>query len=179
MGSLRRKQRLALFLELGVGMPLNAALAVGLYRLLPAASGTPELAERIAHALQWCTVPAMVTLLSLWAVALGRATSEAIDPLAGRESKTMRVHIRVLTSNLEQLVLFALASLAVSTLSGPIGLQLIAVSAVMLAVNRMVFWVGYLRDPMLRAVGVSGSIYPVSALMLYAAYGSVTALVAG
>ncbi|MEM6989926.1 MAG: MAPEG family protein [Myxococcota bacterium] len=179
MVPLRRRQRKAALLEFGIGFPCNAVLAVVLYRALPNAAMVEGVAGRIAWALQWSMAPALITLASIWAIALGRLTSEAIDPLAGRESKAMRVHMRVLSSNVEQLLLFVVAGLAAATVAGPQGMRLIAVGAVVLAVNRVVFWVGYLRDPLLRAVGVSGSIYPVSALVLFAAYRSAVAVAGG
>ncbi len=170
----------AILLEFGIGVPINLALAAALYYwILPAPAAMDTAPSRVVFALQCSALPALSMLLGVWAVALSRATSDAINPLAGKESYTLQVHLRYLSNTAEQVLLFTLSAAALSTFLDPETIVLIPTLAVLFFLNRIVYWLGYLRDPMYRGVGLSGTIYPVSIMTVVAAYDVVQLLVAG
>ncbi len=172
--NLNPQQRRAGLLEFGIGVPANAALAAVLYyRVFPVYPHMDTAAQRVVFAIQCNALPGLAMLVALYAVALGRATSKAIDPLIGAESRTLTIHGRFLTNTHEQLALFFVASLATSTFLNAGTLRVLPVAACLFFVNRFVFWIGYLKDPLLRGIGLSGTLYPITFLMLFAAYRTV------
>ena len=171
MLKLTAAQKRAGFFEFAVGVPLNIALFGALYFVwLPEFSGTDSAIGRVVLTLKCLGLPGATMLFGLWAVALGRGISKAIDPLAGAESKTLLIHIRYLQNTLEQLVLFAVAAISLSPFLSPATIKIVPAAAVLFFVNRLVFWAGYLKDPMLRGAGLSGTLYPISFMMLAALY---------
>lgn len=177
---LNPQQRRAGLFEFGVGVPINALLAVVLYLwALPDFGSMDAPLERIVFTLKCNALPAATMLAGLLAVALGRGTSRAIDPLAGAESRTLQINLRYLTNTHEQLTLFFVSSLVLSVFLDSATIRLVAVAAVLFFVNRLVFWLGYLRDPVLRGAGLSGTLYPILAMVAYTAYRAAHLLVSG
>jgi hypothetical protein len=177
---LNAEQKRAGFYEFAIGVPANAILASVLYLwALPDFGPMDDAAARAVFALQCNALPALSMLIVLLAVALSRATSKAIDPLAGAESRTMQIHMRVLSNTHEQLALFFVSSLAVSTFLDSETIRLVPTAAVLFFVNRFVFWLGYLKDPLLRGAGLSGTLYPIMAMVGYAAYRAVRLMIVG
>lgn len=169
--SFERQRRVAGFLEFGVGVPLNVLLGVALYYwLLPTPDGMETGTARLVFALQCSALPVLTMLAGVWVVALGRATSAALDPLAGAESPTLQVHMRYLSNTTEQVLLFIGSAAALATFLGPETILLIPTLAILFAVNRVLYWIGYLIDPAYRGLGLSGTIYPVSFMVVMAAY---------
>jgi uncharacterized MAPEG superfamily protein len=174
------QQRRAGLFEFAIGVPINVGLAVVLYLwALPDFGPMDAPLERIVFTLKCNALPAATMLAGLLAVALGRGTSKAIDPLARAESRTLQIHMRYLTNTHEQLTLFFVSSLALSVFLDSATIRLVAVAAVLFFVNRFVFWLGYLRDPLLRGAGLSGTLYPILAMVVYATYRATHLLVAG
>lgn len=169
-----------LFLEFGIGLPLNAALAALLYaKLLPEYSQVATAVDRVVFALACSGLPAVMMLLGMLAVATGRGLSTAIDPLLGLESRTLQVHIRYFTNTVEQLVLFVVSSAALSPFLDETTIRIVPAFAVLFVVNRGLFWAGYLKDPSLRGLGLSGTLYPIAAMTIAAAYFSARLILLG
>jgi MAPEG family. len=91
------------------------------------------------------------------AVAHERLQSAAFDPLAGHESRRLRVNSRYLQNTLEQLVTFAvgLFGLAIYLTNGESMRTLPAVTIIWI-INRFAFWIGYHRSAALRGLGAPG-----------------------
>lgn len=169
--SFREQRRIGGLLEFGVGVPLNLLLGAALYYwILPTPTGLATATSRLVFALQCSALPVLTMLAGVWFVALGRATSPALDPFAGAESRTLQVHMRYLSNTTEQVLLFIGSAAAYATFLGPDTIRIIPTLAVLFAVNRVVYWIGYLIDPSYRGLGLSGTIYPVSFMVLAAAY---------
>lgn len=175
------ERRRGLFLEFGIGVPMNVVLAAALYGyLLPTYPGldTPE--QRVLFALQCTALPALMMLAGLFAVALGRAANpEAANPLDGGESRTHQIHIRYFTNTAEQLLLFLVSSVALAGFLDEQTIRIIPTFAVLFVINRALFWAGYLRDPSLRGLGLSGTLYPISILSVWAGYLALRMIVTG
>src|SRR5213078_4361146 len=147
------------------------ALAVwGLTLALPAPAVADALAERLAYALRiniFALVPFFIMVIT---VANSRFLSDAIDPTRNAESATMKIDGRVVDNTLQQNFVFALASLAVSTILPPRYLQMILACAIVFVVARFLFWFGYRLNPLYRAPGMSATVYMNLGMILYVLY---------
>ncbi len=81
----------------------------------------------------------------------------AVDPLAGRDTRPLQVNQRVLTNTVEQLVGFAPALLALAAGAPPAWVPMVVSAGLVFALMRLVFWGGYLLDPLLRAPGMAAT----------------------
>ena len=141
----------------------TAAIWYGLYRFLPA----PGSAEALQTALACGAVAALLTLMAgVEAVAHERLVTPAIDPLAGFETRRMRVNLRYLQNTLEQFVIFAAGLMALSAYATP---RILVIITIVWVLMRWAFWVGYHKSPLLRGWGAPGMVQSILVL-LYVAY---------
>jgi uncharacterized MAPEG superfamily protein len=131
----------------------------GLYRLLPPASGSSTLASRISYALVANLIASLPLLAAIASVGNARATSEAIDPTLGKESRSTMIDGRVADNTLQQFVLFSAATVALSVNLSGTNLQIIGAAAGTFVAARILFWIGYRLDPLYRAVGFAATFY--------------------
>jgi hypothetical protein len=135
------------------------ALVLGLSSLIAPPVIADASADRIAYALRWAALPALLLFVMLAVIGNARFLSEAIDPTLGKESEGMTVDGRVADNTLQQFVLFLVGMLALSV-SLPIGrLNIIAAVSITFVVMRIAFWVGYRVKPVYRAFGFSSTAY--------------------
>ena len=98
------------------GVVAMAASVWLLERMMPRPAIADSPGERLAYALR-ADVFALIPLFAMLAtVGNSRFTSEAIDPTRGAESRRMEIDGRVADNTLQQSFVFAVASLALSTL---------------------------------------------------------------
>src|SRR4051794_3085225 len=144
------------------------ALSVWLLtKALPAPKMAGAMAERLAYAL-WANVVAVVPFFIMLAhVGNSRFLSDAIDPTRHAESQTMEIDGRVADNTLQQNFVFAVASLALSTVVAIQYLQVVWACAVIFVVARLVFWFGYRLNPLYRAPGMAATAYLNLGMILY------------
>lgn len=130
-----------------------AAIGWGLFFLLRAllpAPGGPSMA------MVWLLLaPAVVIFVLVAAVGNARFLGEGIDPLQGKDPRFVTVTNRALGNTVEQTLIFVLVGTALVQLLPVEKLVAIPALAVMFAAARVVFWLGYLAQPVLRAPGMS------------------------
>jgi hypothetical protein len=147
------------------------ALAVwALTVALPAPAIADAPAERLAYALRanvFAIVPFFVMLI---VIGNARFLSDAIDPTRRAESTAMQIDGRVADNTLQQAFVFAVASLAMSTLVPLDRLQVVWACAIVFVAARSVFWFGYRRHPLYRAPGMSATAYMNLGMILYVLY---------
>lgn len=177
---LSNEQKKAGFYEFAIGVPLNIGLFAMLYYwILPEYPGLDSEAARVVFALKCGALPVANIMIAIGAVALGRGTTRAIDPLAGAESRTLQIHIRFLQNTLEQAVIFVLASASLAAFLDGTTIRVVPAAAVLFFVNRFLFWFGYLKDPMLRGLGLSGTLYPILIMSGAALYNALAMIFQG
>jgi hypothetical protein len=122
-----------------------------------AADPTASLPQRLAAALAaLLPVDAVFGAMILTQI-LARAASGAIDPTAGRDNRFLQVNQRALTNSVEQLLIFIPALLALAAGVAPFAMPKVIALALTFALARLVFWLGYLIAPLLRAPGMAAT----------------------
>ena len=148
----QRKRGMAAIAAAGLAA---VALWFALTRLLPPLAGMDDLSARMLVALKCCALAALFCLAAgVEAVAHERLQSAAFDPLAGHETRRLRVNKQYLQNTLEQFVIFAvgLFGLAAYSAGGGAMRRVIAATALWI-VFRFVFWIGYHRSAAMRGAG--------------------------
>jgi len=125
------------------------------------------LAERISYALRANVVAIVPFFIMLITVGNSRFLSEAIDPTRHAESRSMEIDGRVADNTLQQNLVFAVASLALSTIVPLQHLQVVWACAIVFVIARAVFWLGYRINPLYRAPGMSSTAYMNLGMILY------------
>ena len=126
---------------------------------MPALPDYADAGERLAFAAKWIALAAAPLFFAIMAVGNARFKSDAIDPTAGKESRTMIINGRVADNTLQQLALFAAASSAVAASASGDMQSIVAAGAIVFVVARVAFWIGYRIDPLYRAAGMAATSY--------------------
>ena len=147
------------------------ALSVWLLTLvLPSPAITDAPAERLAYALRANIVAIVPFFVMLITVGNSRFLSDAIDPTRRAESRSMEIDGRVADNTLQQNFVFAVATLALSTVVPLAYLQAIWACTIVFVVARLLFWTGYRINPLYRAPGMSATAYMNLGMILYVLY---------
>lgn len=166
-GDWRRQRRTGL-LAIALSLLAGAALWLAVRHYAPIPAGMDEVGARMAFALKCCVLAIIFSLfLAVEAVAHERLQTAAFDPLAGHETRRLRVNQRYLQNTLEQVVLFSTGLFGLALYS-PGGDAMRAVSATTISwvVARILFWIGYHRGAALRALG-AWSLLVTQIMLLY------------
>jgi hypothetical protein len=139
------------------------SLFFGLRAILPEPGSGREAVAWLALA------PAVVIFVLVVAVGNARFVSEGIDPLQGKDPHFVVVTNRVLSNTTEQTFIFVLAGMSLIALLPIEQLGAIPALAVLFVVARMAFWIGYLRQALLRAPGMSLTIQINLVLLVWCA----------
>ena len=123
--------------------------------------------DRLAYALKANAVALLPLFIMLVVIGNKRFLSEAIDPTRHAESQAMEIDGRVVDNTLQQNFVFAVASLALSTVVPVQHLQVVWACAIVFIVARVAFWVGYRINPLFRAPGMAATAYMNLGIMVY------------
>jgi amino acid permease len=155
---MRREQK-TVAVGAATGVIVMIAMLVALSAAIPGLTVAANAGERLAFAAKWIALAATPLFIAIIAVGNARALSDAIDPLAGKESRAMIINGRVVDNTVQQFALFASASLAVAAVSRGDQLSFIAAAAIAFVLARLAFWIGYRIDPLHRAAGFASTAY--------------------
>jgi MAPEG family len=128
-------------------------------KALPAPAEVATVGERLAYAARWLPLAALPLFLMLAAVGNARFLGEAIDPTLGKEDRKTLINGRVADNTLQQFALFVAGSLGLAASVPPAWLQVTGAAAIVFAVCRIAFWIGYRIHPLYRAFGFSSTAY--------------------
>ncbi len=120
-----------------------------------------DVAARLAFVVRWLAVPGLALLVGVVAAARRGFYAEAIDGTRAPANHALEINLRYNQNTLEQLLLAAIAwlALAASPSAGD-GLALVPASAILFGVGRAAFWIGYLLNPVGRVLGMTLTIVP-------------------
>jgi hypothetical protein len=149
------------------GILLMAISVWILTKTLPSPVITDTLGERLAYALQANVVAIVPLFIMFITIGNSRFLSEAIDPTRRAESPAMNIDGRVADNTLQQNFVFAVASLALSTIVEVNNLQVVWACTIVFVVARSVFWAGYRINPLYRAPGMSATAYMNLGMILF------------
>jgi uncharacterized MAPEG superfamily protein len=152
------------------GVLLGTALAWGGLLLFWPAPATPigNAADRLAVAAGFMAWPALLLLLMVLTVALTRFFTSAFNPLDDPESPFQRRAQRALSNSVEQTAILIPAMLAASALAAPPDIRFAGVMTALFCVARLLFWLGYLIHPYLRAPGMIMTLNVNAGIVIYA-----------
>jgi hypothetical protein len=159
-----RKQLLVL-----AGMTLAVAAIAALWAASPFAMALPadDPASRLAFAAKWLLVPGLMLLLGIALTANRRFFNP--DAIDGGASPALEINLRYNRNTLEQAVLAAVAWTGLALQLPHDRLALIPELALVFALGRVLFWLGYLIAPWARAFGFGLTFYPTVAAYIWLA----------
>jgi hypothetical protein len=97
-------------------------------------------------------------------------SGDAIDGTRTPVSKFMEINLRVTQNTLEQVVLATIAWVGLALTLPSERLGLIPVLAVLFAIGRLLFWIGYQVVPIARALGFGLTAVPTAVAMIWLAW---------
>lgn len=125
---------------------------------------------RLAYAARWLLAPALCLLAGVGAMANRRFFSpDAMDGTRAPQSRSLEINLRYNQNTLEQTVLAAAAWAGLALILPHERLGLIGMLAVVFALGRALFWIGYLIAPWARAVGFGLTFYPTAVALVWLA----------
>src|ERR1700690_3246633 len=143
------RQRRGGVIGIAAAMPVAFLLWLAIACLVPPLPGLDSLGDRMVFALKCCCFAVLFCLVTgVEAVAHERLVSPAFDPLAGFETRRLRVNQRYLQNTVEQIIVFAASLFGLAAYS-PDGSAMRAVVAttVVWIVARAAFWLGSHPSP--------------------------------
>jgi hypothetical protein len=162
------KDQKAVAIGAASGIATMLIALVILSNLITGISADATAGERLAYAVQWIALATLPLVLAIGSVGNARFSSEAINPLAGKENPATAVNCRVVGNTVEQFLLFSAASLAVAAGARGDQLGVAAAAAIVFVVARLAFWIGYRIWPVYRAAGFASTFYLNIVLLGYA-----------
>jgi hypothetical protein len=149
------KQRRAGMIAITISMPVALLLWLAVAFFAPPLTAVDDLGARMLFTLKCLSFAVLFCLvLGVEAVAHERLMSPAFDPLAGFETRRLRVNQRYLQNTLEQIVVFGVGLFGLAAYA-PDGFAMRAILAttVVWILARFAFWIGYHRSAAMRGLG--------------------------
>lgn len=162
------KDQKAVAIGAASGIATMLITLVALWNLFGGISADATAGERLAYAARWIALAALPLVLSIGSVGNARFSSEAINPLAGKENPATAVNCRVVDNTAQQFLLFGVASLAIAAGARGDQLGIVAAAAIVFVIARLAFWIGYRIKAVYRAAGFASTFYLNLVLFGYA-----------
>ncbi len=126
--------------------------------------------SRLAFAARWLLLPALALFAGVAVVANQRFfVADAIDGARASQSRLIEITLRYNQNTLEQIALAAIAWAGLALTVPHAMLTLIPAMAIVFVAGRALFWIGYLINPVARALGMGLSAYPTFAALIWLA----------
>ena len=166
-----RHERKKCMLSIVGSTVVAAVLWFGVAFLAPPIPDMESISAPMIFALKCCCLAVLFCFaLGIEAVAHERLQSAAFDPLAGHETRRLRVNLRYLQNTLEQMIVLvaALFGLALYSPGGEAMRAVVATTVVWIA-GRFAFWIGYHHSAAMRGLGAPGVMVSLLVLIYVAA----------
>jgi hypothetical protein len=162
-----RRQRRAGIVSIAASTAIALCLWLAIRYWAPVVPGMHSLGDRMLFALKCCCFATLFCFMTgLEAVAHERLRSPAFDPLAGHETRRLRVNLRYLQNTLEQLILFAVGLFGLAAYSPDGGaMRAVEATAIVWILTRFAFWIGYHRSAAMRGIGAPGTMASLLVLL--------------
>jgi hypothetical protein len=119
-----------------------------------------ESAARLAFALQWLLVPGWMLFAGVFGASRRGFYADAIEGTRTPAAHTLEINLRYNQNTIEQTILAAIAWTSLAVALPHDELILIPAMAVLFAIGRITFWIGYVLHPMGRTFGMSLTVIP-------------------
>ena len=124
-------------------------------------------ADRLAFAAHWLIVPGMMLLAGVMGASRRGFYAEAIEGTRTPANWSLEVNLRYNQNTVEQLLLAAIAWVALAVALPRESLIAIPASAILFGVGRVTFWIGYAAHPLARSFGMTLTALPTIAAYLW------------
>ena len=129
-----------------------------------------DFSEKLLYAARYCTFPQAVFLLFVIArVGAKRGSTGAENPLAGKEH-LIQTEKNVLTNTVEQLLVFLLLVVTLTTYLEPSEMRIIPLYSLVFIVGRVLFMIGYGIGPKHRSYGIAINFFSTFFFIGYVIY---------
>lgn len=108
---------------------------------------------------------AFALLLGIGWAARTRHFNQNIDGSAPAPGTSLDITLRYIQNTLEQIVLFALASFCLMTSAPEVSRTVLPILGIWFFIARMMFWAGYKRGPLSRAIGFASTFHTTIAML--------------
>lgn len=121
-----------------------------------------DMASRLAFAAGWLLAPGWCLLAGVFGASRRGFYADAIEGTRTPSARTLEINLRYNQNTIEQTILAAIAWLGLAVVMPRDQLLLIAGMAILFAVGRVTFWIGYLLHPMARTFGMTLTVIPTT-----------------
>lgn len=119
-----------------------------------------DTASRLAFAAGWTILPGWCLLAGVFGASRRGFYADAIEGTRTPSARTLEINLRYNQNTIEQTILAAIAWFGLAVAMPRDQLILIAGMAILFAIGRVTFWVGYLIHPMARTFGMTLTVIP-------------------
>lgn len=158
-----RKQIIGIVSSLAAFLVLTIVLGHANQLFSSIALPIDDTASRLAFAVRWLIIPGATLLVGIVGAARRGFFVDAIDGTRTPANHALEINLRYNLNTLEQTVLAAIAWIGLALALPHDRLILIPAMAVLFALGRLTFWIGYLIYPIARAFGMVLTIVPTLA----------------
>jgi uncharacterized MAPEG superfamily protein len=153
-----RGQRRVGLIAIGASSAMAVILWLAIRYFAPFIPDMDSVGDRMIFAFKWSCLAVLFCLaMGIDAVAHERLQSPAFDPLAGYETRRMRVNVRYLQNTLEQIILFVAGLFGLALyMPGGDAMRAVEATAIVWILARLAFWAGYHRSAAMRGIGAPG-----------------------
>lgn len=119
-----------------------------------------DVASRLAYVAKWLLLPGLCLFAGIFGASRRGFYADAIEGTRTPENNSLEINLRYNQNTIEQLLLAAIGWLGLCLILPGEQLVLIPAMAIIFAVGRVTFWIGYAIHPMARAFGMTLTVIP-------------------
>jgi len=126
--------------------------------------------DRLIYTLQWLMFSALTLPMGMVGVFGKRRGTVAANPIDGKFEHLLQTQKNILQNTLEQFVFHFVGLITLSTYLSPETMKAIPMLVIVFVTGRIIFKVGYERDPMQRTYGFAMTFLPTVFTYMYCTY---------